>query len=143
MLTLNSVFSLEIRNKLDAKKYHRLNPDATARDANEFLSQHLNDVMLLLNPQTCISYGRFIQVSTSLFVANSSNEIISLLICFCWQLNGGDVDRDVIIEYSKLVGRVCAQRMLYVNMSWKAFRWRATIVQGFFDICTYIHLLLN
>ncbi|XP_043867179.1 arginyl-tRNA--protein transferase 1 isoform X5 [Drosophila mojavensis] len=83
----------EIRNKLDAKKYHRLNPDATAKDVNEFLNQHLNDVMLLINPQTCISYGRFIQ------------------------RNDGDVDRDVIIEYSKLVGRVCAQRMLYVNMS--------------------------
>ncbi|XP_017867574.1 PREDICTED: arginyl-tRNA--protein transferase 1 isoform X1 [Drosophila arizonae] len=83
----------EIRNKLDAKKYQRLNPDATAKDVNEFLNQHLNDVMLLINPQTCISYGRFIQ------------------------RNDGDVDRDVILEYSKLVGRVCAQRMLYVNMS--------------------------
>ncbi|TDG49391.1 hypothetical protein AWZ03_004259 [Drosophila navojoa] len=83
----------EIRSKLDAKKYQRLNPDATAKDVNEFLNQHLNDVMLLINPQTCINYGRFIQKDDD------------------------DVDRDVIIEYSKLVGRVCAQRMLYVNMS--------------------------
>ncbi|XP_023162216.1 arginyl-tRNA--protein transferase 1 isoform X1 [Drosophila hydei] len=83
----------DMRKKLDEKKYHRLNPDASAKDVNEFLNQHLNDVMLLDTPQTCVSYRNFIQ------------------------LTGIDGNRDAIIEYSKLVGRVCAQRMLYVNMS--------------------------
>ncbi|XP_064536021.1 arginyl-tRNA--protein transferase 1 isoform X1 [Drosophila montana] len=82
-----------VRSKLDVEKYQRLNPDATAKDVNEFLNQHLNDVMLLLDAKTCVSYNSFVQ------------------------LTGVVGDRDVIIEYSKLVGRVCAQRMLFVNMS--------------------------
>ncbi|EDV98299.1 GH22745 [Drosophila grimshawi] len=82
----------DIRSKLDANKYQRLNPDAAARDANEFLSNHLNDVKLLVNGKSYITYKVFVQIE-------------------------GDNDgRDDIMEYSKLVGKVCAQRMLYVNM---------------------------
>ncbi|KAL7738446.1 hypothetical protein ACLKA6_006755 [Drosophila palustris] len=83
----------DIRNKLDAKKYQRLNPAATDKDVNEFLNQHLNDVQLLLDARTCITYQRFIQMV------------------------GGFGERESIIEYCKLVGKVCAHRMVYVNMS--------------------------
>ncbi|KAM8713680.1 hypothetical protein ACLKA7_013926 [Drosophila subpalustris] len=83
----------DIRSKLDAKKYQRLNPVATDKDVNEFLNQHLNDVQLLLDARTCITYQRFVQMV------------------------GGFGERESIIEYCKLVGKVCAHRMVYVNMS--------------------------
>ncbi|XP_016957638.1 arginyl-tRNA--protein transferase 1 isoform X2 [Drosophila biarmipes] len=81
-----------IRAKLDENKYQRLNPDASARDVNEFLIEHLDEVMLLLDAQTCADYKHY------------------------KQLRGTDNEVDTIIEYSKLVGKVCAHRMLYVNM---------------------------
>nr|XP_016999684.2 arginyl-tRNA--protein transferase 1 isoform X1 [Drosophila takahashii] len=81
-----------IRAKLDEQKYQRLNEDATARDVNEFLLEHLDEVMLLLDAQTCADYKHY------------------------KQLRGPDNDVDTIIEYSKLVGKACAHRMLYVNM---------------------------
>ncbi|ALC41363.1 Ate1 [Drosophila busckii] len=83
----------EIRDKLSAKKYQRINSDATAKDENEFLLQHLNDVKLLIDAQTSITYRQLLQ------------------------LTGNSAGRDMIIEYGKLVGKVCAQRMLYVHMS--------------------------
>ncbi|XP_017125616.1 arginyl-tRNA--protein transferase 1 isoform X3 [Drosophila elegans] len=82
-----------IRSKLDEQKYQRLNSDAAARDVNEFLMEHLDEVMLLLDAKTCADYKHYVQ-----------------------QLRGPDTDVDTIIEYSKLVGKVCAHRMLYVNM---------------------------
>ncbi|KAH8401407.1 hypothetical protein KR009_005307 [Drosophila setifemur] len=84
---------LAIRSKLDEHKYQRLNPDPNARDVNEFLMEHLDDVMLLLDAKTCTDYKHYLQI------------------------NGPDNDRDTIVEYSQLVGKVCARRMLYVNMS--------------------------
>ncbi|XP_016986185.1 arginyl-tRNA--protein transferase 1 isoform X1 [Drosophila rhopaloa] len=81
-----------IRSKLDEEKYQRLNLDPAARDVNEFLMEHLDEVMLLLDSKTCADYKRYVQ------------------------LRGPDNDVDTIIEYSKLVGKVCAHRMLYVNM---------------------------
>ncbi|KAH8355335.1 hypothetical protein KR093_011252 [Drosophila rubida] len=82
-----------IRSKLDAKQYQRLNPVATDKDANEFVNQNVNDVQLLLDPRNCITYQRFVQ-------------------------RIGPYDgRDAIIEYGKLVGKVCAHRMIYVSMS--------------------------
>ncbi|XP_017125614.1 arginyl-tRNA--protein transferase 1 isoform X2 [Drosophila elegans] len=81
-----------IRSKLDEQKYQRLNSDAAARDVNEFLMEHLDEVMLLLDAKTCADYKHYVQ------------------------LRGPDTDVDTIIEYSKLVGKVCAHRMLYVNM---------------------------
>ncbi|XP_052839845.1 arginyl-tRNA--protein transferase 1 isoform X1 [Drosophila gunungcola] len=81
-----------IRSKLDEQKYQRLNLDAAARDVNEFLMEHLDEVMLLLDAKTCADYKHYVQ------------------------LRGPDTDVDTIIEYSKLVGKVCAHRMLYVNM---------------------------
>jgi len=60
----------DIRSKLDAEKYQRLNPVATDRDVNEFLYQHLNDVQLLLDAKTCITYQRFIQVNKLIVFLN-------------------------------------------------------------------------
>ncbi|XP_034651102.1 arginyl-tRNA--protein transferase 1 isoform X1 [Drosophila subobscura] len=82
-----------IRSKLDANKYQRLNDDAAARDVNEFLVEHLDEVMLLLDAKTCMKYKNYVQIT------------------------GTDSDRVEIIEYSELVGKVCAHRMLYVNMA--------------------------
>ncbi|XP_062134099.1 arginyl-tRNA--protein transferase 1 isoform X2 [Drosophila sulfurigaster albostrigata] len=83
----------DIRNKLDAKKYQRLNPVAADKDVNEFVNQHVNDVQLLLDPRTCITYQQFVQMI------------------------GDYTGRDAIIEYGELVGKVCAHRMIYVSMS--------------------------
>ncbi|XP_022227635.2 arginyl-tRNA--protein transferase 1 isoform X2 [Drosophila obscura] len=82
-----------IRSKLDTNKYQRLNEDAAARDVNEFLVEHLDEVMLLLDANTCMQYKNYVQIT------------------------GTDSDRVEIIEYSELVGKVCAHRMLYVNMA--------------------------
>ncbi|XP_043641499.1 arginyl-tRNA--protein transferase 1 isoform X2 [Drosophila teissieri] len=81
-----------IRAKLDEHKYQRLNEDPADKDVNEFLAEHLDEVMLLLDAQTCTNYNHY------------------------KQLQGADCDVDTIIEYSKLVGKACARRMLYVNM---------------------------
>ncbi|XP_039482123.1 arginyl-tRNA--protein transferase 1 isoform X2 [Drosophila santomea] len=81
-----------IRAKLDEHKYQRLNEDPADKDVNEFLAEHLDEVMLLLDAQTCTDYKHY------------------------KQLQGADCDVDTIIEYSKLVGKACARRMLYVNM---------------------------
>ncbi|XP_030380383.1 arginyl-tRNA--protein transferase 1 isoform X2 [Scaptodrosophila lebanonensis] len=81
----------EIRSKLDAHKYQRLNNDSTARDANEFLQEHLKSVKLLIDANHCTNYGHYVQ------------------------LTGTCPDADNIMEYSQLVGKICALRMLYVN----------------------------
>ncbi|XP_034107609.1 arginyl-tRNA--protein transferase 1 isoform X1 [Drosophila nasuta] len=83
----------DIRNKLDTRKYQRLNPVAADKDANEFVNQHVNDVQLLLDARTCITYQRFVQMI------------------------GDYTGRDAIMEYGELVGKVCAHRMIYVSMS--------------------------
>ncbi|XP_017093675.2 arginyl-tRNA--protein transferase 1 isoform X2 [Drosophila bipectinata] len=82
-----------IRSKLDENKYQRLNPDDAARDVNEFLIEHLDEVMLLLDSKTFTDYKQYLKIV------------------------GRDQERDTIIEYSRLVGKDCARRMLYVNMS--------------------------
>ncbi|XP_017073262.1 arginyl-tRNA--protein transferase 1 isoform X2 [Drosophila eugracilis] len=79
-----------IRSKLDEHKYQRLNADANARDVNEFLMEHLDDVRLLLGVNNFTYYKNYNQLS--------------------------DSENEMIIEYSKLVGKVCARRMLYVNI---------------------------
>jgi len=104
--------SLAIRAKLDEHKYQRLNPDASARDVNEFLIEHLDEVMLLLDAQTCANYKQYNQVCLRLIIKYN----ILIFISFMSQLGGEESDADAIIEYSKLVGKVCAHRMLYVNM---------------------------
>ncbi|XP_017035721.1 arginyl-tRNA--protein transferase 1 isoform X2 [Drosophila kikkawai] len=88
-----------IRSKLDEQKYHRLNPDPSARDVNEFLLEHLDTVMLLLDARTCTDYKHYKQLPNQ----DSEHERES--------------ERETIVEYSKLVGKVCASRMLFVNMS--------------------------
>eukprot|EP00099_Drosophila_melanogaster_P014372 NP_477394.3 Ate1, isoform A [Drosophila melanogaster] len=80
-----------IRAKLDEHKYQRLNEDPAARDVNEFLMEHLDEVKLLLGGRTRTDYKHF------------------------RQLRGTVSDDDIIIEYSKLVGKECARRMLYVK----------------------------
>ncbi|KPU76461.1 uncharacterized protein Dana_GF13155, isoform B [Drosophila ananassae] len=82
-----------IRSKLDENKYQRLNPDDSARDVNEFLMEHLDEVMLLLDSKTFTDYKHYLKIV------------------------GQDKERDTIVEYSRLVGKDCARRMLYVNMS--------------------------
>ncbi|XP_020797775.1 arginyl-tRNA--protein transferase 1 isoform X1 [Drosophila serrata] len=88
-----------IRSKLDEQKYLRLNPDPSARDVNEFLMEHLDTVMLLLDASTCTDYKHYTQLPHQ----DSELERAS--------------ERETIVEYSKLVGKVCARRMLFVNMS--------------------------
>ncbi|KAH8254776.1 hypothetical protein KR032_012095 [Drosophila birchii] len=88
-----------IRSKLDEQKYHRLNPDPSARDVNEFLMEHLDTVMLLLDASTCTDYKHYKQLPSQDSVHQRESE------------------RETIVEYSKLVGKVCASRMLFVNMS--------------------------
>ncbi|KAH8270792.1 hypothetical protein KR018_003903 [Drosophila ironensis] len=83
----------DIRSRLDENKYLRLNPDIAARDVNEFLEEHLYEVSLLLDAKTFTTYRSYLQ------------------------LVGFDKERDTIIEYSRLVGKECAWRMLYVNIS--------------------------
>ncbi|KAH8301505.1 hypothetical protein KR059_004827 [Drosophila kikkawai] len=95
ILIINLNFPSAIRSKLDEQKYHRLNPDPSARDVNEFLLEHLDTVMLLLDARTCTDYKHYKQ--------DSEHERES--------------ERETIVEYSKLVGKVCASRMLFVNMS--------------------------
>ncbi|XP_033248383.1 arginyl-tRNA--protein transferase 1 isoform X2 [Drosophila miranda] len=51
-----------IRSKLDKNKYQRLNEDAAARDVNEFLLEHLDEVLLLLDATTCMQYKNYVQV---------------------------------------------------------------------------------
>ncbi|XP_032573095.1 arginyl-tRNA--protein transferase 1 isoform X2 [Drosophila sechellia] len=80
-----------IRAKLDEHKYQRLNEDPAARDVNEFLKEHLDEVMMLLDAKTCTNYRHY------------------------RQLRGAVCDVDTIIEYGKLVGKACARRMLYVK----------------------------
>ncbi|EDX07883.1 Ate1 [Drosophila simulans] len=80
-----------IRAKLDEHKYQRLNEDPAARDVNEFLKEHLDEVMMLLDAKTCTNYRHY------------------------RQLRGAVCDVDTIIEYGKLVGKACACRMLYVK----------------------------
>ncbi|KRF98158.1 uncharacterized protein Dwil_GK15677, isoform B [Drosophila willistoni] len=87
---------LELTNdmcaKLDETKYQRLCPDPDVKDVDEFLEdEHLNNVMLLRDAKSFTTYGRLVQ------------------------LCGFDSERDVIIEYSKLVGKTCALRMIYVK----------------------------
>ncbi|XP_017051258.1 arginyl-tRNA--protein transferase 1 isoform X2 [Drosophila ficusphila] len=82
-----------IRSKLDEHKYQRLNPNADAKDVNEFLMEHLDEVMLLVDAKSCATYKQYVQRC------------------------GPDPDADTMIEYSKLVGKDCARRMLYVNTS--------------------------
>ncbi|KAH8285235.1 hypothetical protein KR054_006603 [Drosophila jambulina] len=84
-----------IRSKLDEEKYLRLNPEPSAKDANEFLDEHLDKVMLLLDASTCTDYKHYRQDSAA----------------------ERESERQTIVEYSKLVGKVCASRMLFVNMS--------------------------
>ncbi|SPP73302.1 arginyl-tRNA--protein transferase 1 isoform X2 [Drosophila guanche] len=80
-----------IRSKLDANKYQRLNDDAAARDVNEFTLEDLGEVTLLMGTDYTLKYKEY------------------------WQIP--DVTHRVdVIEYSELVGKVCAQRMLYVIM---------------------------
>lgn len=54
--------SLAIRSKLDENKYQRLNPDDSARDVNEFLMEHLDEVMLLLDSKTFTDYKHYLKV---------------------------------------------------------------------------------
>ncbi|XP_053964695.1 arginyl-tRNA--protein transferase 1 isoform X5 [Anastrepha ludens] len=80
----------EIRTKLDQHKYQRFNCNASAKDAEDFQESDLNNVVLLYN-NTYLTYRQYIQIT------------------------GDDDDRDLVLEYGKLVGKSLAHRMLYVK----------------------------
>ncbi|XP_067633721.1 arginyl-tRNA--protein transferase 1 isoform X3 [Eurosta solidaginis] len=80
----------EIRTKLDQHKYQRFNPNSDAKDVDIFEDTDLNDVVLLYD-NTYLTYRQYIQIT------------------------GDHDDRDLILEYGKLVGKSLAHRMLYVK----------------------------
>ncbi|XP_014102049.1 arginyl-tRNA--protein transferase 1 isoform X4 [Bactrocera oleae] len=80
----------EIRDKLNQNKYQRFNENAVAKDADDFQESDLNKVVLLYD-NTYLTYRQYIQIT------------------------GDNDDRDLIIEYGKLVGKSLAHRMLYVK----------------------------
>uniref|UniRef100_W8BQQ8 Arginyl-tRNA--protein transferase 1 n=1 Tax=Ceratitis capitata TaxID=7213 RepID=W8BQQ8_CERCA len=80
----------ETRRKLDESKYQRLNSNTDAQDVENFQTSDLSKVMLLYD-NAYLTYHRYIQIT------------------------GDDDDRDLIIEYGKLVGKSLAHRMLYVK----------------------------
>ncbi|KAM7344930.1 arginyltransferase 1 isoform 2-T2 [Cochliomyia hominivorax] len=80
----------EIRSKLDNCKYQRFNNDKLAKDANEFKESDIDSVLLLINSKTYVKYRQYRQAA-------------------------GDDERDSVIEYSKLVGKTLAHRMLYLK----------------------------
>ncbi|XP_037824613.1 arginyl-tRNA--protein transferase 1-like isoform X2 [Lucilia sericata] len=80
----------EIRSKLDANKYQRFNNDLQAKDANEFKISDIDSVLLLINAKTYVKYRQYKQIA-------------------------GNEERESIIEYSQLVGKALAHRMLYLK----------------------------
>ncbi|XP_023303148.2 arginyl-tRNA--protein transferase 1 isoform X2 [Lucilia cuprina] len=80
----------EIRSKLDANKYQRFNNDPQAKDANEFKISDIDSVLLLINAKTYVKYRQYKQIA-------------------------GNEERESIIEYSQLVGKTLAHRMLYLK----------------------------
>ncbi|XP_065369345.1 arginyl-tRNA--protein transferase 1 isoform X2 [Calliphora vicina] len=80
----------DICSKLDAHKYQRFNNDLQARDADEFKDSDIDSVLLLINAKTYVKYRQYKQIA-------------------------GSDDRDSIIEYSQLVGKTLAHRMLYLK----------------------------
>ncbi|KAI9577628.1 hypothetical protein GQX74_013322 [Glossina fuscipes] len=81
----------EIRSKLNAQKYQRFNPEVLAKDIDEFVEADINNVLLLVDQNTCITYNDYIQIT-------------------------GEDDRNAIMEYGKLVGKSLARRILYIKM---------------------------
>ncbi|KNC32187.1 Arginyl-tRNA--protein transferase 1 [Lucilia cuprina] len=80
----------EIRSKLDANKYQRFNNDPQAKDVNEFKISDIDSVLLLINAKTYVKYRQYKQIA-------------------------GNEERESIIEYSQLVGKTLAHRMLYLK----------------------------
>uniref|UniRef100_A0A1A9W0X3 Arginyl-tRNA--protein transferase 1 n=1 Tax=Glossina brevipalpis TaxID=37001 RepID=A0A1A9W0X3_9MUSC len=81
----------EIRSKLNAQKYQRFNPEVLARDVDEFLETDINNVLLLVDQNTCVTYRDYIQITD-------------------------EDDRSTIMEYGKLVGKSLAHRIVYIKM---------------------------
>ncbi|KAL5289552.1 ATE1 family protein [Megaselia abdita] len=80
----------DVRNLLDIAKYQRLNRNPEVVDANEFKESNDLDGVLVLSENRYCTYKTYIQVT------------------------GDNDERSSIIEYGKLVGKSCAQRMLYL-----------------------------
>ncbi|XP_067633720.1 arginyl-tRNA--protein transferase 1 isoform X2 [Eurosta solidaginis] len=101
----------EIRTKLDQHKYQRFNPNSDAKDVDIFEDTDLNDVVLLYD-NTYLTYRQYIQ---SFKISGSDNMLDVLRSRIYKKITGDHDDRDLILEYGKLVGKSLAHRMLYVK----------------------------
>lgn len=75
-----------IRNRLEANKYQRFNPDPTVQDANRLLQDEIFSVKVLYG-RSAMHYGNYLE--------HSDND-----------------DMQEVFEYGALVGKTCAKRML-------------------------------
>uniref|UniRef100_W8C8L4 Arginyl-tRNA--protein transferase 1 n=1 Tax=Ceratitis capitata TaxID=7213 RepID=W8C8L4_CERCA len=101
----------ETRRKLDESKYQRLNSNTDAQDVENFQTSDLSKVMLLYD-NAYLTYHRYIQ---SLNIPTIDNMLDAIRSRIYKKITGDDDDRDLIIEYGKLVGKSLAHRMLYVK----------------------------
>ncbi|XP_014102046.1 arginyl-tRNA--protein transferase 1 isoform X1 [Bactrocera oleae] len=101
----------EIRDKLNQNKYQRFNENAVAKDADDFQESDLNKVVLLYD-NTYLTYRQYIQ---SLKIPSIDNMLDVIRSRIYKKITGDNDDRDLIIEYGKLVGKSLAHRMLYVK----------------------------
>ncbi|XP_053964692.1 arginyl-tRNA--protein transferase 1 isoform X2 [Anastrepha ludens] len=101
----------EIRTKLDQHKYQRFNCNASAKDAEDFQESDLNNVVLLYN-NTYLTYRQYIQ---SFKIPSIDNMLDVIRSRIYKKITGDDDDRDLVLEYGKLVGKSLAHRMLYVK----------------------------
>ncbi|XP_039955983.1 arginyl-tRNA--protein transferase 1 isoform X2 [Bactrocera neohumeralis] len=101
----------EIRDKLNQNKYQRFNENAGAKDAEDFQESDLNKAVLLYD-KTYLTYRQYIQ---SLKIPSIDNMLDVIRSRIYKKITGDDDDRDLIIEYGKLVGKSLAHRMLYVK----------------------------
>ncbi|KAL9921310.1 arginyltransferase 1 isoform 2-T2 [Glossina fuscipes fuscipes] len=102
----------EIRSKLNAQKYQRFNPEVLAKDIDEFVEADINNVLLLVDQNTCITYNDYIQFSSNQIL----DRMLDILRSRIYKEITGEDDRNAIMEYGKLVGKSLARRILYIKM---------------------------
>ncbi|XP_037949266.1 arginyl-tRNA--protein transferase 1-like isoform X3 [Teleopsis dalmanni] len=100
----------EIRDKLDENKYQRLNSNLSDEDPNKFEIRDLDKVRLLVNQRHFVTYPQYIQSFKIKHIDNILDIIRSRIYK---EITGENDDRDIIIEYCKLVGKKCAHRLTY------------------------------
>ncbi|KAL5289545.1 ATE1 family protein [Megaselia abdita] len=101
----------DVRNLLDIAKYQRLNRNPEVVDANEFKESNDLDGVLVLSENRYCTYKTYIQS----FNIDTLDNLLDMVRSRIYEEVTGDNDeRSSIIEYGKLVGKSCAQRMLYL-----------------------------